>query len=64
VTEESIKSTFMLSASAKYRLSSLKARLRRKGVVQTESGLVERLLSPGSLSALEAQLESRPARRK
>jgi hypothetical protein len=51
-----IKATFTISESGKYRLSSLKARLRREGIVETESSLVERLLAPSYIQTLEAEL--------
>ena len=54
--DETIKATFLVTPSAKYRLASLKARLRREGIVESESSLVERLLAPASLKALEEQL--------
>jgi hypothetical protein len=57
MAEEKIKATFEVSPTAKYRLASLKARLRRDGITETESSLVERLLSASSLSALEADLK-------
>jgi hypothetical protein len=56
MAEPTIKVTFLLTPSAKYRVASLKARLRREGIVETESSLVERLLSSPSISALEADL--------
>lgn len=56
MAEETIKATFLLTPTAKYRLASLKARLRREGFEVTESGLVERLLSTSSLSVLEGEL--------
>jgi hypothetical protein len=55
--EETIKCTFEITPSAKYRLSSLKARLRREGYAVTESSLLERLLAPSSISALETELK-------
>jgi hypothetical protein len=56
MAEETIKATFMITPTAKYRLASLKARLRREGLVETESSLIERLCFPSSLSALEAEI--------
>jgi hypothetical protein len=53
---DSVKVTFLVSTDAKFRLESLKSRLRREGIDATESGLVELLLSASSLSALEAEL--------
>jgi hypothetical protein len=53
---ETVKCTFALTLTTKYRLASAKARLRRKGLIVTESGLVEALLSPASISALEEEL--------
>jgi hypothetical protein len=63
VVPEIVKATFSLSATAKYRLASLKARLRRNGIVETESSLVERLLSPESISALEDALRGLTGRK-
>jgi hypothetical protein len=56
MADDSVKVTFLVSATAKFRLASLKARLRREGFEVTESGLIERLLSTSSLSALEAEV--------
>lgn len=56
MAEELVKVTFTVTPTAKYRLASLKARLRREGTIETESGLVERLLSASSIAALEAEL--------
>lgn len=64
MNEQTIKATFLLTPSAKYRLSSLKARLRREGIVESESSLVERLLSPSSISTLEAELTRSRGQRK
>jgi hypothetical protein len=57
MAEQKIKATFEITATAKYRLAALKARLRRDGSAETESSLVERLLAPSRLSALEAELK-------
>lgn len=54
--EETVKCTFALTLTTKYRLASAKARLRRKGVIATESGLVEALLSSANIQALEEAL--------
>jgi hypothetical protein len=45
-----VKVTFLVSTDAKFRLESLKSRLRREGIDATESGLVELLLPASSLS--------------
>ena len=64
MAEETIKVTFTVTPTAKYRLSSLKARLRREGIVESESGLVERLLSASSIATLEAELTRSTGQRK
>ncbi|HEY6326587.1 MAG TPA: hypothetical protein VIW73_08785 [Candidatus Cybelea sp.] len=62
--EEPIKATFLLTPSAKYRLVTLKARLRREGINETESSLLERLLAPGYISTLEEELKPNVGQKK
>jgi hypothetical protein len=64
MAEDSVKVTFQVTVTAKYRLASLKARLRREGIVETESSLIERLLSPSSITRLEAELTHKSGQRK
>jgi hypothetical protein len=65
MSEETIKATFMLTPTAKYRLSSLKARLKREGYTETtESSLVEHLLTPTYIQTLEADIRSSTGQRK
>jgi hypothetical protein len=64
MAEELVKVTFTVTPTAKYRLASLKARLRREGIAESESSLIERLLSPSSIATLEAELTRNSGQRK
>lgn len=60
---DKVKTTLLLSPAAKFRLASLKARLRREGIVETESSLLERLLAPSRIASLEDELQRATRRR-
>jgi hypothetical protein len=60
VPDETIKVTFQIRPAAKARLASLKRRLLDEGYRESESSLVERLLSPGFIDALEANVKQVP----
>lgn len=64
MVEGKTKVTFMLSPEAKYRLASLKARLRKAGIKETESGIVEWLMSPHILRMVEYDLLGANRKRK
>lgn len=55
--EETIKVTFAVRPMAKERLKLLKRRLLEAGYRESESSLIEQLLSPGFLAALEANVK-------
>lgn len=55
--DETIKVTFQVRPTAKQRLSSLKRRLLEEGFRESESSLVERLLSPTFIEALETNVK-------
>ena len=57
MSDETIKVTFQVRPTAKQRLSSLKRRLLEEGYRESESSLVERLLSPKFIEALETQVK-------
>lgn len=58
--DETIKVTFQIRPTAKSRLTSLKGKLLREGYRESESSLIERLLSPGFIDALEANVRRDP----
>lgn len=58
--DETIKVTFQVRPTAKSRLTSLKQRLLQAGYQESESSLVERLLSPGFIDALESDVRRNP----
>ncbi|MFY9664417.1 MAG: hypothetical protein WAL67_12855 [Candidatus Cybelea sp.] len=55
--DETIKVTFQVRPTAKQRLSSLKRRLIEEGYRESESSLIERLLSPTFIEALEVNIK-------
>jgi hypothetical protein len=55
--DETIKVTFQVRPTAKQRLTSLKRRLVEEGYRESESSLVERLLSPVFIEALEIDVK-------
>jgi hypothetical protein len=55
--DETIKVTFQVRPTAKERLTSLKRRLLEQGYRESESSLVERLLSPTFIEALETNVK-------
>jgi len=55
--DETIKVTFQIRPMAKERLKALKARLMESGYRESESSLIERLLSPSFLYALEVDVK-------
>ncbi len=57
VPDETIKVTFQIRPTAKDRLRSLKHRLLHEGYRESESSLVERLLSPTFMDALETDVK-------
>ena len=57
--DETIKVTFQLRPTAKERLKLLKERLLQEGFRESESSLIERLLSPWFLQALEVEVKGR-----
>ncbi|MGA8097390.1 MAG: hypothetical protein WB810_01890 [Candidatus Cybelea sp.] len=57
MSDETIKVTFQVRPTAKQRLSSLKRRLLEEGYRESESSLVERLLSPKFIEDLETQVK-------
>jgi hypothetical protein len=57
--DETIKVTFQIRPMAKGRLKSLKDRLLHQGYRESESGLIERLLSPDFIDALERDIKQR-----
>jgi hypothetical protein len=60
--DETIKVTFAVRPMAKERLKSLKLRLLEAGFHVSESSLIERLLAPGFLAALEANIKESPCK--
>ena len=58
--DETIKVTFSVRPMAKQRLTSLKQRLLEEGYRESESSLIERLLSPGFIEALEHDVKDTP----
>lgn len=58
--DETIKVTFQIRPMAKVRLASLKQRLLDEGYRESESSLVERLLSPSFIEALEFDVKQAP----
>jgi hypothetical protein len=58
--DETIKVTFQIRPTAKDRLTSLKGKLLSEGYRESESSLVERLLSPRFLESLERVVRERP----
>jgi hypothetical protein len=58
--DETVKVTFQVRPTAKERLVSLKHRLLQEGYRESESSLVERLLSPTFIDALEACVKEAP----
>jgi hypothetical protein len=61
--DETVKVTFEIRPTAKSRLATLKHRLRSDGYQESESSLVERLLSPNFILALEDDVKRNPRRR-
>jgi hypothetical protein len=61
--DETVKVTFEIRPTAKARLATLKNRLRSDGYQESESSLVERLLSPSFILALEDDVKQNPRRR-
>jgi hypothetical protein len=57
--DETVKVTFQVRPTAKQRLTSLKQRLLQAGIRQSESSLVEQLLSPSFIDALEIQVKQK-----
>jgi hypothetical protein len=55
--DETIKVTFAVRPMAKQRLKSLKLRLLEAGYRESESSLIERLLSPDFIAELEANVK-------
>ena len=55
--DETIKVTFQVRPTAKLRLTSLKQRLLDEGYRVSESSLLEQLLSPGFIDALEMHVK-------
>ena len=51
--DETIKVTFQVRPTAKRRLANLKQKLLDAGYRESESSLIERLLSPSFIDALE-----------
>lgn len=49
-----MKTTFLLTVDAKYRLSTLKAELRKAGHAATEAGIVELLIESADAKSLAA----------
>jgi len=58
--DETIKVTFQIRPTAKGRLASLKRKLLEEGYRESESSLVERLLSPTFIDALETNVKEVP----
>jgi hypothetical protein len=58
--DETIKVTFQIRPTAKRRLSMLKQKLLDEGFQESESSLVERLLSPAFLDELEVHVKRAP----
>jgi hypothetical protein len=58
--DETIKVTFQIRPTAKGRLTSLKQKLLEEGYRESESSLVERLLSPNFIDALEVNVKKAP----
>lgn len=58
--DETIKVTFQIRPTAKGRLASLKRKLLEEGYCESESSLVERLLSPTFIDALETNVKEVP----
>jgi hypothetical protein len=61
--DEMVKATFQIRRTARARLASLKAKLLDEGVDVTESGLMERLLAPDFINALEDDARRYPRAR-
>lgn len=61
--DETIKVTFAVRPMAKQRLKSLKLRLLEAGYRESESSLIERLLSPNFIAELEANVKEGPCER-
>jgi hypothetical protein len=59
MSDETIKVTFQIRPTAKVRLKSLKDRLLDQGYRESQSGLIERLLSPDFIDALERDIKVR-----
>lgn len=57
--EEAVKVTFAVRPTAKERLKSLKLKLLEAGYRESESSLIEQLLAPSFLDALEAHVKER-----
>jgi hypothetical protein len=60
--DETIKVTFQIRPTAKGRLTSLKRRLLQEGYRESESSLIERLLAPVFIEALESNVRDQPSR--
>jgi len=58
---ETIKVTFQIRPTAKDRLVSLKRKLLDEGYRESESSLVQRLLSPSFIEALEKTVKQTPS---
>jgi len=58
--DETIKVTFQIRPTAKDRLRSLKSKLLDEGYRESESSLVERLLSSRFLESLEDDVKKHP----
>jgi hypothetical protein len=58
--DETIKVTFQIRPTAKDRLRSLKWKLLDEGYHESESSLVERLLSSRFLESLEDEVKKHP----
>lgn len=61
--DETVKVTFAVRPMAKERLKSLKMRLLEAGYRESESSLIERLLSPNFIAELEACVKESPCER-
>jgi hypothetical protein len=57
VSDETIKVTFQIQPMAKERLKTLKIKLLEQGYRESESSLIERLLSPWFIRALETDVK-------
>jgi hypothetical protein len=58
--DETVKVTFQIRPTAKGRLASLKRKLLEDGYRESESSLIERLLSPTFIEQLETDVKRAP----